>query len=207
MPTRWRSGSRAAGARCRTCSACSPTSTASSRPSRTPPGSSMPSVTPPDWPAASPIATTRLTLEPLRLDHAEEMAVALDEPTLHEFIGGRPATADELRARYARQVVGHSPDGDEGWLNWVIRRGDTGEVAGTVQATLRRAGRDPSADVAWVVSSPHQGQGLASEASAAMVGWLREHGVGRVVAFIHPDHLASSKVARHLGLVPTDDLV
>jgi RimJ/RimL family protein N-acetyltransferase len=164
-------------------------------------------VTPPEWPQAEPIDTTRLTLEPLRVGHAEEMAPALDDPGLHEFIGGSPATADELRTRYAFQVVGHSPDDDEGWLNWVIRRRDTGDVAGTVQATLRRTGPDLSADVAWVVASAHQGQGLASEASTAMVAWLRSEGVGQVVALIHPDHGASAQVARHLGLVPTDDLV
>jgi RimJ/RimL family protein N-acetyltransferase len=164
-------------------------------------------VTLPAWPVAGPIDTTRLTLEPLRIGHAEEMAPALDDPGLHEFIGGSPANVEELRARYAFQVIGHSPEDDEGWLNWVIRRRDTRDVVGTVQATLRRTGPDLSADVAWVVASGHQGQGLASEASAAMVAWLRSQGVGQIVALVHPDHGASAKVARHLGLVPTGDLV
>jgi RimJ/RimL family protein N-acetyltransferase len=164
-------------------------------------------VTPSDWPEARPIETPRLTLEPLSVEHAEEMASALDDPGLHEFIGGSPATADELRARYARQIVGHSPDGTEGWLNWVVRLRDTGDPAGTVQATVRPAGGLLSADVAWVVASPHQGRGIASEASGAMVEWLRARGVHRVVALVHPDHTASSAVARRLGLVATDDLV
>src|SRR3954454_512515 len=135
------------------------------------------------------------------------MAAALDAPRLHEFIGGSPATADELRAQYARQVVGHSADAGEGWLNWVIRLSDTGDPAGTVQATVRRTGALLSADVAWVVASAYQGQGIASEASAAMVGWLRDQGVHQIVALVHPDHTASSTVARRLGLVATDDLV
>jgi RimJ/RimL family protein N-acetyltransferase len=164
-------------------------------------------VTAPDWPLARPIETTRLTLEPLRIEHAEEMAAALDDPGLHEFIGGTPATADELRVRYARQVVGHSPDAGEAWLNWVVRLDDTGEPAGTVQATVRRTGPLLSADVAWVVASAYQGQGIASEASGAMVEWLRGQGVHRIVALVHPDHTASSAVARRLGLTPTDDLV
>src|SRR5262245_25767721 len=135
------------------------------------------------------------------------MAAVLNDPALHTFIGGEPATVDELRARYSRQVVGQSSDGTEGWLNWVVRRDDTGELAGTVQATVYRVGPRVSADVAWVVASPHQGQGIASEASAAMVDWLRDHGVNEIVALIHPDHTASSNVARRLGLVPTEDLV
>ena len=164
-------------------------------------------MTPPEWPEARQIETTRLTLEPLRVEHAEELAATLDDPGLHEFIGGSPATADELRARFARQVVGHSPDAGEGWLNWVIRLGDTGEAAGTVQATVRRTGALVSADVAWVVASAYQGRGIASEASGAMAAWLREQGVDQIVALVHPDHSASSTVARRLGLTPTDDLV
>ena len=152
-------------------------------------------MTPHDWPEARALRTHRLTLEPLRVDHAEALAAALDDPGLHEFIGGSPATADELRSRYGFQVVGRSPDGSEGWLNWVIRRRDTGDAVGTVQATLRRTGPAVSADVASVVASPHQGRGLASEASAAMVAWLRDQGVEQVVALIHPDHTASAGVA------------
>lgn len=156
---------------------------------------------------AQPIETARLTLEPLRVGHAEEMAAALDDPALHEFIGGEPASADELRERYAVQMVGHSSDAGEGWLNWVIRVRETGDAAGTVQATLRRTGSHLSADVAWVVGTAHQGRGIASEAATAMVAWLREQGVDQVGALVHPAHAASSTVARRLGLVATDDLV
>ena len=35
--------------------------------------------------------------------------------------------------------------------------------------------------------------------------WLRDHGVTRFVAHIHPDHGASAAVARHLGLAATDE--
>ena len=164
-------------------------------------------MTPPEWPAAAPIETPRLTLEPLRESHAEEMAAVLDDPRLHEFIGGTPATVEELRARYARQVVGHSPDNEEGWLNWVIRVEDTGLAAGAVQATVRRTGSGVCADVAWVVASPYQGRGIASEASGAMVEWLGNQGVQQLVALIHPDHTASANVARRLGMTPTDVLV
>ena len=72
--------------------------------------------------------TDRLVLEPLRVEHAEEMAPVLADEELHEFIGGRPESVDELRARYRRQARGVSDDGDERWFNWVLRRRDTGVV-------------------------------------------------------------------------------
>ena len=41
----------------------------------------------------------RLTLEPLRVDHAPAMVEVLADPALYEFTGGRPPTLDELTAR------------------------------------------------------------------------------------------------------------
>ena len=36
------------------------------------------------------------------------------------------------------------------------------------------------------------------------MAWLRDQGVTRFVAHVHPDHGASAAVARHLGLAATD---
>jgi RimJ/RimL family protein N-acetyltransferase len=161
----------------------------------------------PVWPAAEPIGTARLVLEPLRVDHADEMAVALDDVRLHEFIGGEPATPDELRRRYALQAVGHAPDGSAGWLNWVLRVRATGEAAGTVQATLVREGGSTVADVAWVVGAGHQGRGYATEAATAMADWLRAQGADTLTAHVHPEHAASIAVATRLGMQPTPVVV
>jgi RimJ/RimL family protein N-acetyltransferase len=159
------------------------------------------------WPAAEPIHTARLTLEPLRPDHADEMAAVLGDESLHTFIGGRPATVDELRARYAAQAVGRSPDGGQGWLNWVVRRRDTGAAVGTVQATLTAGPAGTLAELAWVIGVGHQGRGYAREAAAGAVGWLTGRGVRRFVAHVHPEHSASAGVAESVGLRPTDVLV
>lgn len=136
-----------------------------------------------------------------------EAAPAFDDEALHTYIGGSPATVDQLRARYERQVVGRSADSAQSWLNWMLRRLDTGELVGTVQATVSVANGRPTAEVAWVVSTGHQGQGYAREASAGMVVWLREQGVDTLVAHVHPEHAASAGVARALGLRPTADVV
>jgi RimJ/RimL family protein N-acetyltransferase len=154
------------------------------------------------WPAPAPIETARLRLEPLRVADAEEMAGVLADPALHEFTGGRPSTADELRRAYALQAVGHSPGGDQAWLNWIVR--DAGRAVGYVQATLD--GDPVAADVAWVIGTAHQGRGYAREAAAGMAGWLREQGVAELAAYIHPDHHASIRVAEHLGLRPTGEI-
>jgi RimJ/RimL family protein N-acetyltransferase len=159
-----------------------------------------------DLPAA-PLRTARLDLEPLRVDHADEMAPLLDDPQLHTFIGGKPATLDQLRDRYGRLVVGRSPDGRQQWLNWVLRRLVDGRAAGTVQATVAEEAGRCVAEVAWIVATPYQGQGYAREASERLVRWLRTLAVAVIRAHVHPDHAASQAVARAVGMTPTTTVV
>jgi len=149
------------------------------------------------------VSTARLDLEPLRISHAAEAARAFADERLHTFTGGSPADEAALRERYIVQLRGHSADGSATWLNWMVRRRDTLELVGTVQATVTAE----VADIAWVVSVPHQGNGFAREAAGAMTGWLRSQGARRFTAHIHPDHAASAAVARALGLSPTDVVV
>ncbi|MEV7021567.1 GNAT family N-acetyltransferase [Kitasatospora sp. NPDC093558] len=142
----------------------------------------------------------RLDLVPLRPEHAEEMAAALADPALHAFTGGTPDDADALRTRYARLAAG-SPDPAETWGNWALRLHDGGRLAGYVQATVR----GDTAELAWVVGTPWQGRGLATEAARRLLTHLTGSGITTVTAHIHPDHHASAAVARSLGLTPTTE--
>ncbi|MEU4095726.1 GNAT family N-acetyltransferase [Streptomyces sp. NPDC026673] len=165
-------------------------------------------MTPPTAPAGpGPIATRRLVLEPLRVEHAEEMAAVLSDPRLHEFIGGTPYDAPGLRARYTRLVAG-SGDPAVSWWNWVIRLRADDRLAGTVQATVAWDTPEGAvAEVAWVVGTPWQGRGVAKEAAVALVDRLAALPVDRVIAHVHPAHPASGSVAAAAGLAPTPVVV
>ena len=156
-----------------------------------------------DWPAAETIETARLMLEPLQVEHAAEMVEVLSAPALYEFTGGAPPSLERLRARYARQAVGHSPDGRQGWINWIARERETGVAVGTVQATLTTQDGRLEAEIAWVIGAARQRRGYGTEAAGAMVEWLRTQGIKTITADIHPDHEASMGVARRLGLAPS----
>ncbi|TDC73350.1 GNAT family N-acetyltransferase [Streptomyces hainanensis] len=149
------------------------------------------------------LETGRLSLLPLAVAHAEEMAGVLSDPALHDFTGGAPHAPEALRARYERLVAG-SPDPAVTWWNWVIRLREADRLTGTVQTTLTAAGRGHVAEVAWVVGTPWQGRGIATEAARGLVAWLGERGVREIRAHIHPDHHASAAVAAAAGLAPTD---
>ncbi len=151
--------------------------------------------------------TDRLDLEPLTVAHSSELAAALEDPSLHEFTGGSPLTAAAMAQRNAILQTRRSADGSQVWANWVLRVRDTGEAIGTVQATLSAAGPGTgAAEVAWVVARSAQGRGYASEAAAGLVNRLREAG-WTVLAHIHPDHVASQRVAAAAGMSPTDRVV
>lgn len=163
-----------------------------------------------------PITAERLTLWPLRESDAAEMAVVLGDERLHEFIGGRPATPDELADRYRRLVAG-SGRADELWLNWIMRlavpigygeavssRAVGGQAIGTMQATIEVGGASPTAAIAWVVGVGWQGNGYATEAARVLVSWLAAWRPLTIIACIHREHLASQRVAERTGLSPTD---
>jgi RimJ/RimL family protein N-acetyltransferase len=177
------------------------------------------------------IKGARIALVPLAVRDAEEMTGVLAGEQLYAFTGGHPPTADELRARYARQVAGRSPDRREEWRNWIIRRGADGLAVGFVQATITARAPQPGggppgesptmgvpaaggpaapgqaggqlAEIAWVVGLHWQGNGYAGEAARALVAWLDARGVAIIQAHIHPEHAASAAVARGAGLLPT----
>jgi len=117
--------------------------------------------------AAQPISSRRLTLVPLSPGHAGEMAALLADPDLYTFTGGSPPTRQELRARYERWTAG-SPDPEVSWCNWVIQLRSPQCLTGTVQATIS-TGDEPAAEVAWMVVTSWQGQGIATEAARALI--------------------------------------
>ena len=111
------------------------------------------------------LLTARLELEPLRVEHAPEMAPLLDDARLHLFTGGCPGTLEDLRVRYARQVVGRSPDGRQRWLNWVARQRSDGAAVGIIQATV--TDDDRTAELAWTIAVAFQRRGYAREAACS----------------------------------------
>lgn len=164
----------------------------------------MPSAQPyPDPDRELTTTTSRLRLTPMVAADVDELFGVLADVRLHRFTGGAPLSQDALRAKVAVWQRRISPDGMERWLNWTIRTTSDDTVVGSVQASVAAG----CATIAYVIGTAYAGQGIASEASRAMCTLLRERlGVEELVAHIHPQHLASQRVARRAGLVPTGSL-
>ena len=149
--------------------------------------------------------TERIGLRPLSPDDAPEMAKVLADPALYQYTGGTPPTVEGLTGQYTVQSRGHSTDRTETWINHLVVFETSGKALGYVQATIPVDGGPTQ--IAWLIGTPWQGRGLAKEAAGLLKGELRDRGVRRLVADVHPEHTASQRVAQAIGLAPTDEVV
>lgn len=108
-----------------------------------------------------------LVYAPLRHEDLSELAVALRHELVYQHIGGVPSEDDFLRG-HEIAIAGPPPErGLEKWLNFVVRLSNTGELVGRLEATVH----DGFAEVAFVFSPSHWGQGYATQG----VRWLHEY--------------------------------
>ena len=146
-----------------------------------------------------PIDTVRLTLEPQVAAHAEEMFAVLSDPAIYEYENEPPPSLEWLRKRYARLETRQSADGQQRWLNWVIRLPTSGLI-GYVQATLHPDGR---AAIAYELASTFWGRGYAHEAVGAMLAELREsYPVLNFSAVLRHENQRSLRLLERLGYSP-----
>ena len=142
------------------------------------------------------IETASLTLEPQTAAHAGEIFVVLSDPAIYEHENEPPPSLEWLRARFTKLESRQSSDGQEQWLNWVIRL-PTSELIGYVQATVRPGGR---AALAYELASSHWGRGLARQAVQAMISELVEHyQVRSLSAVLKRENHRSMRLLERLG--------
>lgn len=147
------------------------------------------------------IETARLTLRPHRRQDFEDSAALWADPVVTRFIGGRPFTREECWARLLRYAGLWAL---LGFGYWTIRETTTGRFVGEAGFADFRRGTEPGfhgvPEIGWVLAPWAHGQGFATEAGRAILGWGEAHfGSGRTVCIIDPAHTASLRVAAKLG--------
>ncbi len=158
-------------------------------------------------PVATPIRTPRLSLVPL-LEETLAALVAGDHQAASRFQEVElpadfpaPDGSDDFFLRAQLERVRADPDHRD-WCGRLMIRLADGAVVGRCgfHGPPWAVGR---AEIGYTVLPPYRGQGLATEAAAALVAWAWEQGEGTVVATVAPTNLASLAVVRKLGFVET----
>ena len=146
----------------------------------------------------APISTARLKLQPLVADHAGDLFALLQDDAIYRWISStKPCSLAAFRKRLERNAERLSPDGQEAWLAWAVLRTSDGTLVGKLDANIQI---DMTAsNVGYLFARPFWGQGLASEAVAALTQHLMYQGVTRLVATVTDGNVASGRVLVKAG--------
>ena len=149
----------------------------------------------------SGLTTERMVLRPLRQTDLRALHALYADPDLMRYVTGRPRTPWESRARLRKDLRHHREHGFGLCLG--LER-DSGEVVGRFGIEPRVTARGLEGELAWMVASPHQGRGLATEAARALIEYARrELPLVRLWASCDPDNAPSIRIMEKAGLVPT----
>ena len=149
------------------------------------------------------LETPRLRLREQRLaDKADHVAMWADE-RVTRFIGGEPRAPDVSWSKFLA-AAGLWPVMGFGY--WVFADKLTDRLIGMGGLSYFARGApelEGVPEAGWAFDADHWGQGLATEAMAAVLAWADGHlEVPEVRCIINPGHGASEAVAAKLGFVP-----
>jgi RimJ/RimL family protein N-acetyltransferase len=148
------------------------------------------------------LETDRLVLRPWRVSEAavqREMWTERDPrvpPHRRIDVAGRP-TVEEIEG-----WIRSAPRSDSLRLPAVERKG-SGDVVGYCGLIANRQGPDDEPELAFELLRRFWGQGYATEAAQAVLGWARMSGYRRLWATVRDWNAASRGVLAKLGFVET----
>jgi RimJ/RimL family protein N-acetyltransferase len=151
--------------------------------------------------AVPTIETARLRLRGHRGEDFDDCAAMWADAAVVRHIGGRPFSAEETWAKILRYAGLWSL---LGYGYWAIEDKASGRYVGDVGfADFKRAVQpsfDGAPEIGWALVPWACGQGFATEAVGAALGWGDWHlGAAATVCMIDPDNAASIRVAEKCG--------
>lgn len=140
------------------------------------------------------LLTPRLRLRPRTLADLEPIVEMDADPRVRRYIGG-PLDRVSHRAEVRRRIVEGRPEPHASWaIEWRDRPGFLGLCA------LSPSQEPGFTEIGWRLAHWHWGQGIASEAAAAVADRaLGVLGIAPLLALINPENAASIRVAEKLG--------
>jgi RimJ/RimL family protein N-acetyltransferase len=147
------------------------------------------------------IETERLRMRAYRLDDFKDCAAMWADPAVVRYIGGKPFTEEEVWAKMLRYAGLWSL---MGFGYWALEEKGSRDYVGEIGFADFKRDIQPSLagmpELGWVLISRVHGRGYATEAVRAALEWGAGHfGAARTACLIHPENLASIRVAEKCG--------
>ena len=149
---------------------------------------------------APTLQTERLTLTAHTIDDVADSTAMWADPDVVRYIGGKPATPEEVWARVCRyaghwQLVGYG--------YFAVRERSSGRFVGEAGLADFRRAIEPAFDagvpeVGWALATWAHGRGFATEAVRAVLGWADTR-FACTVCIIDPPNTRSVRVAVKCG--------
>ena len=141
------------------------------------------------------LETQRLVMRMWSEDDFESYAKLCADPDVMRFLGGK--TYDRAEAwRHMASIIGHWQL--RGYGHWAIEEKSSGKFAGRI-GFLNPEGW-PGFELGWTLAKEFWGKGYATEgARRALEYAFTELNRNHVISLIHPENLASIRVAERLG--------
>lgn len=142
-----------------------------------------------------PSPTRRLRFREMTDDDLDEMTSVLGAPD-----PVRPERARRTREDAARWIAWNQRNyAEHGHGLWVVET-HAGELVGDCGLTVQDIEGEQHIEVGYHVHLALRGQGIATEAAAAVRHAARDAGIAHLVAIIRPENLPSQRVAQKIGL-------
>jgi ribosomal-protein-alanine N-acetyltransferase len=145
------------------------------------------------------LSTDRLVFRPFAPGDLPLLADLHGDPDVmrHLSVDGRAWSGDVLAAKLERFI---EEQARHGFSKWKVHRRDDDRFVG-------RAGFSPfegDVELGFILKRELWGAGYATECARGLLAWMDRNcpQIGRVVAFAHPENLASCRVLEKVGMTP-----
>ncbi|WP_197320831.1 GNAT family N-acetyltransferase [Saccharomonospora sp. NB11] len=146
------------------------------------------------------LRTDRLTLRPVRVADLDAIHGYLSREDVCRYLLHEPLSRDEVKAKLVacEQRTTLEQQGD--FLRLAVVPDEVGAVVGDVVLDTRSV-ENATVELGWVFSPDVAGRGYATEAAVALRDYAFETlDAHRIVAHLHPDNTASSRLCERLGM-------
>lgn len=145
------------------------------------------------------LETERLVIRSFEPDDAEGYHRTLGDERVMGRIPGGVSPSVEVTEKRIKRIMEHEER--HGFSLLAIIEKETGEVVGNC-GLIMVEGKGPEVEVSYDIAYDRWNRGYATEAAVRVVQWgFEEKGLKRILAMTYPDHHASIRVIKKLGMV------